>query len=285
MQTLKNISLKEYTSFKIGGKAEQLLIPASCQDLVDYLKVNPLPSNAIVLGGGSNILFGDQTVKPPVLLINFANISTDDSSQIVTVEAGVKLPRLAKYLCENGFSGLEFICGIPGTVGGAVAMNAGVGEKWISESIEQVRAVDYAGKEVVIKKEDAHFGYRTSIFQKEKLIVTAVLFKLHTATLAAIQEKMDDYVEKRRVTQPLTQPSAGSIFKNPKSLSAAKMIDEAGCRGLKVGGAQVSLRHAGFIVNLGEAKAVDVMQLINLVKQKVRDKFQVELELEIKTFL
>jgi UDP-N-acetylmuramate dehydrogenase len=285
MQILQNESIARHTTFKIGGPAEIVLIPQSIQDLVKYLQVDPLPEAALILGAGSNILITDAAIRNPVLIITFAGVKIDTASGKVYAEAGLSLPKLSQTLQKNGLTGLEFACGIPGTVGGAIVMNAGVGERWISNYVTKIFCLDRQGWPITLDKSAAGFGYRESIFQKEKLIVVAAEFQLQRENPSVVAKLIQEYSEKRKSSQPLQYPSAGSVFKNTKDAPAGKLIEKAGGKGMQVGGALVSPQHANFIVNTGGATAADVLQLINLIKEKVKAKFGVDLELEIKIIL
>ncbi|MFA4858485.1 MAG: UDP-N-acetylmuramate dehydrogenase [Candidatus Margulisiibacteriota bacterium] len=285
MQILQHEPLSRHTTFKIGGAAETVLIPQSIPDLAEYLRTNPMPDTALILGAGSNVLITAAAIQRPVFIITFAGIKIESETGRVYAEAGLPLPQLSQILQKNHLTGLEFVCGIPGTVGGAVVMNAGVREQWISSCINNVFCLDRQGHPVTVDKLAAGFGYRESIFQKERLIVVAVEFQLQRGDPAAMAKLIQGYNEKRRATQPLQYPSAGSVFKNTPAAPAGFLIEEAGGKGMRVGGALVSPQHANFIVNTGGATAADVLQLIDQVKEKVKVKLGVDLELEIKIIL
>ncbi|MBU0686630.1 MAG: UDP-N-acetylmuramate dehydrogenase [Candidatus Margulisbacteria bacterium] len=285
MKILQNESLRKYTTFKIGGPALTLVVPESYPDLINFLRDHPLDPATVILGEGSNVLISDNGINSTVLKISFGQIEFIPDSNMVKVGAGVKLSNLAKTLSAKALTGLEFVFGIPGTVGGAIVMNAGLKDQWISQALTRVFCVDFSGKEIVINQAAAGFGYRRSRFQTEKLIITAAEFALEKDNSGKIKKRMENFKIKRSETQPLALPSAGSIFKNPAQGPAAMLIEACGLKGAKIGGAAVSEQHANFIINQKEATAQDVLQLIDLIQRKVFDKFQVKLELEIRVII
>lgn len=277
MRLWMNEPLKAHTTFQIGGPAEELAAPESEEELLALLARAP----ALVLGAGSNLLVRDAGVAGLTVLLgkDFARIEIE--GETIFAQAGARLSHLAQQAMRAGLAGLEFAAGIPGSVGGAVAMNAGAYGGQISDVLEEARvAVD--GKIAVFPREAMEFGYRTSLPLARKLVVAGARFRLHRDDPAAIAARMADFAQRRREKQPLSLPSAGSVFKRPEGHFAGALIEGAGLKGLRVGGAQVSEKHAGFIVNTGGATAADVLALVETIRARVREKYSVELELEIR---
>lgn len=283
MKYLRNEPLKKHTSFRIGGPADYFCVPSNVEELKEALTFaweHRLP--VAVIGAGTNLLALDKGFRGLVIKLAGGLNQIRGRGRILHAGSGVLLSRLLNKAAQRGLGGLEFLAGIPGTVGGAVVMNAGAWGKEISKYLDRVVVVDQSGKEKIIKKERLAFGYRKSILQKGKYIVVEVVFKLRRSKKKRIKDKMREFLKRRRETQPLGIPNAGSIFKNPKGRFAGKLLEEAGCKGMRVGDAQVSDKHANFIVNLGEAKAHDVIKLITRMQSLVFRKFKVRLEPEIK---
>jgi UDP-N-acetylmuramate dehydrogenase len=272
--------LKKHCTFRIGGPAEFFAAVNSITNLPHALAFcieRNVP--VTVIGWGSNILFPDEGIGGLVIKFVADNMRFDD--EMVNVQAGALLPALAGTAATNGLSGLEFACGIPGTVGGAIVMNAGVKYECIGNLVEKISGFDIDGTKFMLGREQLIFGYRSSNLENGRRFITDVLLKLKRDDPAKIRKKMADFTEKRKETQPLEFPSAGSIFKNPADKVAWELIDKAGCRGLRVGDAQVSEKHTNFIVNLGNATYLDVKTLIEKVRSRVEKAFGVALELEI----
>ncbi len=267
MKFQRNESLKKHNSFHIGGKADYFCIPKNIDELKQALLfAKEKKLEVAVIGCGTNLLVRDHGFKG--LIIKTAKLS-----------AGVTLPRLIKSLANKGLGGLEFLAGIPGSVGGAVVMNAGAWGKEISKLVRQVKVLDYNGREKVFKRKDLNFAYRSSRLQKEKYIVVEVVFNLKKRKKSLIKKNINKYLSKRKSRQPLGSPNCGSIFKNPKNAFAGQLIELAGCKGMRRGDAQVSLKHANFIVNLGEAKAQDVIKLMTVIQGRVKVKLAPEIKL------
>ncbi|AGB41703.1 UDP-N-acetylenolpyruvoylglucosamine reductase [Halobacteroides halobius DSM 5150] len=278
-RVLFNEPLKNHTSFKIGGMAEALIIPQNKEDLrrlITYLSELELPY--WIIGNGTNLLVSDQGLKGVVIKLSKLN-KIEINKPTVKAQAGVKLPLLAKKVAKKGLSGLEFGVGLPATVGGAVVMNAGVKEEEIGKLITKVETLSSTGKLKTYSNLD--FKYRKSIFQDKDEIVLGVELELNPKKPQLIKSRMKEHLAKRKAKQPLSLPNAGCVFKNPPSDSAGRLIDEAGCKGLTVGGAQVSDKHANFIVNIGEATAEDVLSLMGQVEKSVYKKFGVKLNREL----
>ena len=199
----------------------------------------------------------------------------------IKLGAGEKIAKVGMVFFKESLTGFEEIAGIPGTIGGAVRMNAGANGREMKDIIKTVKCLDYQGNEKVFTNEEMEFGYRTSILKKEKYIVTEVEIELEKGNQEEIKEKMDMYKEKRKNSQPLEYPSAGSTFKRGIDFITAKLIDEAGLKGTHVGDAEVSTKHGGFIINKGNAKAKDILELVEIVKKEVYKKYQKQIELEV----
>ncbi len=286
----RGVLLKNHTTFKIGGPAEYFFIAKTKEDLIFALKkARELKLPIFILGGGSNVLFSDKGFSG--LVIKISNFKSQISnSNKVYAGAGLSLAKLARITADAGLSGFEWSAGIPGaTVGGAVFGHAqAFGEK-ISDWLESVEALDIknflpAGRQVKIKKfskNQCQFSLKNSIFKKNKdLIILSVVFALRKRDKKEIKEKLKGFLEYRKKNHPMDFPSAGSVFINPE-IPAGQLIEKSGLKGKKIGKAQISEQHANFIVNLGNAKAEDVLKLINLAKQKVKKMFGIDLETEI----
>ena len=277
-----NIPLKNYTTFKIGGPAKYFYTVKTKEDLIKatrMAKKNNLPF--FILGGGSNLLVSDKGFEG--LVIRIKNQESRIKNQAIYVEAGVLLSNLVNTTLENDLSGLEWAIGIPGTAGGAIRGNAGAFKKSMKDVIKQVEVFDLKTEKIkILKNEDCQFEYRDSIFKKTpNLIILSAILKLKKGDKRETEKKMKENLDYRKKYQPLNVCSAGSIFKNPKNLFAGELIEKCGLKGRKIGEAQISKKHANFIENLGEAKAEDVRKLINLIKEKVKENFGVELKEEI----
>jgi len=275
--------LKYHTSFRVGGPAEVLIIPQDIQDLKEILKyLNEKAIDYSIFGNGTNLLVPDNGIDGVVIklagTINNINIEGDT----IYTGAGATLPTVAKRATKHGLSGLEFAAGLPATVGGATVMNAGLGTgNDMSTIISKVRVLTKEGKMKILNREDCNFSYRKSRFQTEDLIIVEVEFLLEPGDQQKIESKMKELVTKRKESQPLTMPNAGCIFKNPTGDSAGRLIDEAGGKGLSVGGAEVSKKHANFIVNTGEATAQDILKLMERVQNLIKEEYGFDLEREV----
>ena len=281
-----NESMKKYTSFKVGGLAEVLIKVKTVEDLKKILifaKENNV--KLTIIGNGSNILVLDEGIEGIVLKIELKKLEItelENKDEIeVKVGAGNKNIEISQVLLKHEIEGFEEISGIPGTIGGAVRMNAGAHGKEIKDIIKEVIAIDYNGNIKHLKNEEMKFEYRNSILSKEKLIILEAILKLNKGNKDKIQSKINEYKRWRRENQPLEYPNAGSTFKRGEDFITAKLIDECNLRGYSIGGAEVSLKHAGFIVNKGNATAKDIIELTNYIKEKVYEKFQKKIELEI----
>jgi UDP-N-acetylmuramate dehydrogenase len=275
--------MRNHTSFKLGGPADVLVTPRNKEQLVlilNYCNKNSVPF--YVIGNGSNLIVRDKGIRGAVIKLfnNYNNIIVEDD--VICVEAGALLSRLANTACENNLTGLEFAHGIPGTVGGAVTMNAGAYGGEMKDVVFKTEFIDKNGEIVTLNGEEHEFSYRNSYIQKHQGIVTRSWMKLQRGNKEEIQAKMDDLMKRRKDKQPLEMPSAGSVFKRPEGYFAGKLIEDCGLRGVKIGGAQVSEKHCGFIVNTGNATTQDVLDLIATIQDKVKDKFNVEMHTEVR---
>jgi len=277
-----NEPLASKTTFKIGGRAGVFAEPEDIEDLRSVIvSAKKYRISVVILGAGSNILVRDKGVSGVVLRLSspkFKKIAFYDDC--VLAGSGCTLARLIREASKRSLSGLECLAGIPGTVGGALIMNAGAWGGCIGDLVEEVMILDYNGKTKAIKKKDIKFNYRTS--NLAKFIILGAKLKLLKVRKREIEGKIKNFLAKRRQTQDNASPNAGCIFKNPDGNSAGKLIDLCGLKGRHVGGAVISRKHANFILNKRNAKARDVLELMGLIKDKVRNKFKVNLKPEIK---
>lgn len=290
---LYNEPMKKYTTFKVGGPAECLIKIENINELKEILKfTNENNIKLTVLGNGSNVLILDKGISGITLIIKIENTEFEETEENlnskligqktkIKLGAGEKIAKVGMVFFKESLTGFEEIAGIPGTIGGAVRMNAGANGREMKDIIKNVKCLDYQGNEKVFTNEEMEFGYRTSILKKEKYIVTEVEIELEKGNQEEIKEKMDMYKEKRKNSQPLEYPSAGSTFKRGMDFITAKLIDEAGLKGTNVGDAEVSTKHGGFIINKGNAKAKDILELVEIVKKEVYKKYQKQIELEV----
>lgn len=279
--------MKKYTTFKIGGPAECLIKICNVEDLKKIQKfANDNNIKITTIGNGSNILVSDNGIKGIVLLNRIESIVlNEDTEEQNKVEAiigsGTKMASIAIKMLKNEITGFEELSGIPGTIGGAVVMNAGAHEKEIKDILKSVKCLDKKGNIVELKKEDLEFGYRHSKLKNKEYIVIEVKLLLTKGKKEDIQIKMQEYAKYRKEKQPIEFPSAGSVFKRGNDYITAKLIDDAKLKGYKIGGAEVATKHSGFIINTGNATSKDVLELIKKIKKDVKEKFNKELELEI----
>ena len=275
--------MKNHTTFRIGGNAEVFAAPDSADGIERVLQIcreENIPCT--VIGNGSNLLVGDRGVCGVVLQIyrNYASIRIEGTD--LYVQAGALLGQTAAAAAREGLTGLEFASGIPGTIGGAAAMNAGAYGGEMKDVLVWVKAIDRDGHVRQYAAEELELGYRTSRIQKEALVVLGVKLSLQQGDPVKIRERMEELKEQRVAKQPLEYPSAGSTFKRPEGYFAGKLIMDAGLRGFSGGDAQVSEKHCGFVINRGNATAADVMALVSQVQTIVEEKFGVRLELEVR---
>lgn len=275
--------LSEYTSFRIGGPADFLVIPkdiADLRNLVTYIKENSLPK--FILGAGSNLLVRDEGFRGIAIKLDsdaFSKIEFEDTS--IRVGAGVLVGKILSFCAEHSLGGLEFLSGIPGSIGGIIKMNAGVKEKGVSDITEEVTLMDWDGNSRVLKRDKVEFGYRS--FVPSDVIILEACFRVLRRDEKDILHDMDKYISSKNRTQDLKFPSAGCIFKNPSNgnLTSGELIEKSGLKGIRWGDAKISEVHGNFIVNTGKAKAKDVISLMNLIEKKVELDYNIKLKPEI----
>ena len=280
---ITDMPMKQNTSFKIGGTADFVVYPSSIEKmslLVKYLFDNEI--DYIVLGNCSNILVSDDGIKRLIIKTDkLHKISVEKT--ILTCQSGVLMSKAANTALSEALTGMEFAHGIPGSIGGGVCMNAGAYDHDLSEIVTDSIYVNKKGDIININNSQHDFNYRKSLFtQNNDYIICQTTFQLQQTDREQIQQKMFELMQKRRNSQPLEFPSAGSVFKRPNGCFVGKMIDECGLKGYKIGDAQISEKHSGFIINTGNASAQDVRLLIEFIKQKVYENYNIMLETEIK---
>ncbi|MCL2153389.1 MAG: UDP-N-acetylmuramate dehydrogenase [Oscillospiraceae bacterium] len=278
-----NEPMKNHTSFKIGGTVRSMFFPDNAEDLIRICKVmGEYSVEPLIVGNGTNLLVDDKHLD--IVAIKTTSLCAMElvGETGIKAGAGVSLSRLAAYACQNGLSGMEFSYGIPGALGGAVAMNAGAYGGEMKDVVYETSAYSQGDGKYTAIGDEHGFAYRRSIFSSRGGIALGSVLRLQKAEKRIIQAKMDELNARRREKQPLDLPSAGSVFKRPERGHAAFFIEQAGLKGYCVGGAQVSEKHSGFIVNQGEASFSDVMTVIDHVMETVMKLFGVELELEVK---
>lgn len=306
MKIQENIDLKKLTTFKIGGYAKYFCVVKNTKELnevLDFVKKNKI--KFFILGGGSNLLFSDKGFNGLVIKIQNTNYKIKNKKYLFA-ESGLMLNKLANFCCDNGLSGFEWAAGIPGTLGGAIYGNAQAFGSKISQSIKEVSAFDIKKNKIIkLNNKQCDFSLKNSIFKKNNnLIILSAVFILKKGDKERAKEKINEFLHHRRTKHPLNFPSAGSVFvnleqkiKNKKLLQkypelvkmnkegiilSGFLIEKCGLKGKKIGGAQISEKHANFIINVGGARALDVLKLIDLVKKRVQKKFNIKLETEIK---
>lgn len=276
--------MSKHTSFKIGGKVDFYVQASSIDEIrkiQKYANKNSIP--LYIIGNGSNLLVSDEGVRGIVLKVDIQKLEKEEKENkvILTVGAGVKMMALAQKLAVDGLTGFEELSGIPGSIGGAIRMNAGAYGKEIKDIVISTKCMNEQGKIVEFTNEEQKFSYRSSLFAKEKYIILETKISLGKGITEQIKAKMDEYLKQRKEKQPIEYPSAGSTFKRGDGFITAKIIDECGLKGYSIGGAQISNKHAGFIINTGEATAQDVQNLIKYVKKQVFEKKGLKIEEEI----
>jgi len=283
-QIMRDEPMARHTTFKIGGPADLLVIPASAEDLRDIISiVSEEKEPYFVMGNGSNLLVSDSGIRGVVIKIAGNMDKTEFRDNAVAAGAGIYLGKLLNECAAKGLSGLEFFAGIPAALGGAVSMNMGSWSGFISTYIKNVTVLTKSGKIMKIEKKDCGFSYRSSDVAKNGNIILSVDMDLKKDDPKMIIARQAETIKIKSSSQPISYPSAGCVFQNPGTESAGKLIEKSGLKGEKIGGAQVSEMHANYIVNTGSATAADVMNLINRVKGIVFEKQGIELKLEIKT--
>lgn len=279
----KNEPMSKHTSFKIGGNADVYIKVNNLSKLSTILKECQVSDvDYMILGNGSNLLVSDEGIRGAVIRLDgdFRKITLLDDTTIFC-GAGATLAYLCKFALNCGLSGLEFAWGIPGTVGGAVFMNAGAYDGEMKDVVHSVSHISPSGEIGRTEKENMNFGYRTSVYRSNNMIITGVTLKLKKGNPDEIRAKMDDYMSRRSTKQPLEYPSAGSVFKRPEGNFAGALIEQCGLKGKTCGGAQVSEKHAGFIINKSNATSKDVRYLIGEIQKTVSEKTGYSLECEL----
>ena len=276
----KDISLKKYNTYRLDVKCGYLIYPGTVEELTNllkYLKENNI--NYFILGGGSNIILAKPYFDVVIKLDKLNNIKIKDN--IVTAEAGVSLIYLANLCMNNNLNGLAFAGGIPGMVGASTAMNAGAYKEDMASIVKEVKVVTPELEVIRLTNKDLNYSYRNSFLKEHKdYICTEVTLEMSYLDKDKIKETMTSRKKRRIDTQPLDKPSAGSVFRNPEGLSAGKLIEDAGLKGYKIGGAKISTKHANFIVNTGDATYEDILELIDYTKKKIKEIYNIDLILE-----
>ena len=277
-----NESLKKHTTYRIGGPADLMIFPKSKMDLIKVVKIiNKNKIQLTILGSGSNVLVSDNGIRGAVISLknSLKQIEVDDN--ILYAECGTMLGTIVRHAIKNNLIGLENLNGVPGTLGGALIMNAGAWGGEISENLIHVEVINSKSEVQKIQKKDLNFSYRQSSFNKDDILLSAK-FNLKKADKDIIKENFIEAQSGRKKSQPLNKRSAGSLFKNPKNNSAGKLLDEAGLKGFSIGDAKISEKHANFFINDGDATSKDMLMLIKKAHKEVKDKFNVNLSLEVK---
>ena len=275
-----NHSLASYTSMKVGGPADYFLEPKDKADLVAivrFFQQNNFPY--MMIGRGSNMIIHDDGIRGAVISLESGLTRVALEDELVMAESGARLTKLVDFCIQNSLGGLEWAAGIPASGGGAIVMNAGAHASEIKDSLVDVDALR-GGSVVRVRKEDAGFAYRTSSFVKD--VVLSGRFRLAKADKEEILKRKSELIARRNATQPLSLPNSGSMFKNPPGTFAAKLIEQAGLKGKRIGGVQISEKHSNFMVNLGDARAEDVVRLIDLARRTIYQNAGILLELEVK---
>nr|WP_046175886.1 UDP-N-acetylmuramate dehydrogenase [Domibacillus indicus] len=274
--------LCKHTYTKTGGTADVFVKPKHIDDLqtvIKYAKENKTPLT--ILGNGSNVLVRDKGLRGIVIALEyFDQIHVDGTS--ITAGSGAKIIDVSRTALDHHLTGLEFACGIPGSVGGALVMNAGAYGGETSNVLTKAVVLSYEGELITLKEDDFHFGYRKSVFTEKDYIILEAVFELKPGNYEEIKEAMDTFTALRESKQPLEYPSCGSVFKRPAGYFAGKLIQDSGLQGTRIGGAEISTKHAGFIVNVDSASSSDYLHLIRHAQKTVYEKFGVQLETEVK---
>ncbi|MEA1965058.1 MAG: UDP-N-acetylmuramate dehydrogenase [Candidatus Aerophobetes bacterium] len=276
-------TMRDLTSLRIGGEVDIFAIPEDLEDLktvLSFCKKRKL--SFLVIGNGTKLLMRDEGFKGVALKLGSFFKTVENYDREIRVGAGMNLSQLIDYTSQRGLSGVESLAGIPGTIGGAIVRNASAFGQTLSERVSSVKAMDKNSNCFTLLNKDMDFGYRTSIFLKNKeCVITEIRLKLSPEKKEKIISRVKEAKKRKVLTQPLSFPSAGCIFKNSSSYSAGFLIQQAGCLGLRVGDAQVSFQHANFIINKGNATAQDMLELIQRIRERVKDRFGISLESEL----
>ena len=278
-----NEPMKKHTTMKVGGLCDCMVEPSSIEEIqkvLEYVKENNI--KYYIMGNGSNLLVKDEGVH--ALIIKIANKFSgfEVNGEHIKAYSGCSVPKLSQIAKENSLSGLEFACGIPGSVGGGIRMNAGAYGSEMVNVVEKVGFLDENGNLKEIDGKDAHFTYRHSMFvDNPQYVVVYAIYKLVKGNKEEISKIMEENMNSRKQKQPIEYPNFGSVFKRPEGYFVGKLVDDCGLKGYKIGGAQVSTKHSGFMINIGDATCKDVLDLIEYVKEKVYEKFNVKLQEEV----
>ncbi len=282
-QIIRGALLTDYTTFRIGGPADVLVLPHTLEELAEVLAVLATEDIAVtVLGGGSNVLVLDGGIRGVLVVLKDMQEKLATTEQGIVASAGFTMKQTSEFAAEHALGGLEFAVGIPGTLGGAIFMNAGAYGGEMSGIVSLVRSVDKQGHIHERTAAECEFAYRHSIFQDNEEIIAEIEFNLCEGEQEAIFATMADLTYKRESKQPLEWPSAGSTFKRPPGYFAGTLIEETGLKGFAVGDAEVSTKHAGFVINKGTASAQDVLDLIHAIQEKIKEEHGVLLEREVR---
>lgn len=278
-EVLENISLKKYNSYKVGGNTRYLInpYPDKIKELIKYLKQEKIPY--YIIGGGTNIIFPDNDFSGAIIKLTNLNKFEIKENECLA-ESGCNLSLIAQKCLENGFTNLAFAIGIPGTIGGAIRGNAGAYGHEIFDYLKDVTILDEQGNYQTLSKAEIKHDYRYTEFKKRDIIILKATFKLEKKDIEETKKNVKTNLEKRRKTQPLEYNNAGSVFKNPPSFSAGKLIEDLGLKGKTIGGAQISEKHANFIINIADAKSSDIISLIDYIKKVVKKEYNIDLEEE-----
>ncbi|MGG1557835.1 UDP-N-acetylmuramate dehydrogenase [Geobacillus thermoleovorans] len=279
---LRDEPMKNHTLVRIGGKADFLVWPETYEQVIEVLRLKEeygLPFT--LLGNGSNVIIRDGGLRGIVMQLKHLNRIWREGNNVIA-QSGADIKAVSRFALEQHLTGLEFACGIPGSVGGAIMMNAGAYGGEVKDVLDHVKVATLAGELKTLTNEELELGYRTSIISRTHDIVLEVVFALRPGDYAQIKAKMDDLTFQRESKQPLEYPSVGSVFKRPPGYFAGKLIQDSGLQGKGFGGAEVSTKHAGFIINKNNATAADYIATIDMVRKTVKEKFGVDLELEVK---
>ena len=277
---LENVDLKKYNTYGIGGIAKYMVFPSSEEKLVkllDYIKNEKM--SWYILGGGSNVIIPDEDYVGVIINLKELN-NYEFDKDVINVESGISLGKLVNVMLDAGYTNLSSLMGIPGLLGGAIIGNAGAYGTSIFDYIISVKFIDEDGNIKELNKEEIKYDYRWTEFKEKKVIVLSAKIKCINGPVAEAKEKIKENLEKRRKSQPLEYKNAGSVFRNPPSHAAGYLIEHSGLKGITVGGAMVSEKHANFIINFNNATSRDIIKLVELIKSKVKDVYNVELELE-----
>lgn len=291
MENLKNIAqnvsfnepMKNHTTFKIGGPADVFIEAVSVEEIkniAQYCKEKNIPY--MIMGNGSNMLVGDKGIRGVVIQVSKLMNNVDIEGETVTAEAGILMSGLASALLKAELTGFETMSGIPGTLGGGIYMNAGAYGGELKDIVESVTYIDKDGEIRTAYGDELDFSYRHSMFEAGEYVILSCVMKLKKGNYEEIKSAMQDYNKRRNDKQPVSMPSAGSTFKRPEGYFAGKLIQDCGLMGYSIGGAQVSEKHAGFVINKGDATAEDVLNLIKYIQDTVEEKFGVRLEPEVR---